>query len=161
MRVGNFVSWTSTDENGAEFTHQGRVIATNGGRIAAIGAIGVFSFDKGDGTHEKIDALPDFDETVADLEAARLASEKRRANRKPRERSGPTKQDRVTELVREIVAKNDGEMPARKDAIASIVENGITTAAGASTMFAAAKRAILAEAGTDVNEDDGADNAEA
>jgi hypothetical protein len=160
MRVGNFVNWTSTDENG-EFSHTGRIVATNAGRITAIGSIGVFSFDKGDGTVEQVSAPADFDETLAALEAQRIAATKRRANRKPRERSGPTKQDQVTELVREIIAKNDGEMPARKDAIASIVENGITSAAGASTMFAAAKRLILSERAESATTADEGDNAEA
>lgn len=151
MKAGSFAKWSGKDEAGRAFCYVGKVVSAKGGMIELETVDGVMGFSTTDGTVEKARKPARFDEIVAarNERVAKASARKPRKKaaakataRKPRASKGSaTKQDQVNALVKEHVEKF-GAMPSRKDAIAHIVELGITTAAGASTMFANAKRSM-------------------
>lgn len=150
MKAGSFVKWTSSDGT-KPFTYVGKVVSASKDSIEMLTVDGVMGFSLTDGTVEKAKKPTRFDELVAAKNTATAKKAKvlprdrksvrKTATRKVRKTDGLTKQDRVDALVKEHLEKF-GSMPSRKDAIAHIVELGITTAAGASTMFANAKRKL-------------------
>lgn len=142
FKSGEFISWKSTDGD-EQVAHVGQVLSHKNGTIEmTFGMNGSsISIPEDDGTFTKArkpkawvaDAVKRERKPRSDRGLGSLATKTvKRVKRTP---GGKTKVELIIELFRET-----GAPESRKDAIARIVEAGITTQAGASTFWAKIKR---------------------
>lgn len=150
FKKGDFIEWTST-VGGETFSYTGLILSSNGVSISFETDIGVLNIMPDDGRFKKVSKPKNWDEKRATAAKATAEMHKKAAakpaapkkakttERKARApKAGGTKIDQIVELLKaqpELVN-------SRKNAIAAIVAAGISTPAGASTFFNAAKKLV-------------------
>lgn len=148
FKKGDFIKWTSSDDEG-KYSYVGLVRSTNGVSICFETDIGTLNIAPDDGKFVKVAKPADWDvKRKASEAAAKAAAKAPKAAAKPvkvkvartprAKKAGGTKIDLTVALLKskpELVG-------SRKAAIAAIVDAGISTPAGASTFFNAAKKLI-------------------
>lgn len=136
---GQFIRWTSKDNEGT-FSHVGQVISHKNGVIVFADANGgKMGVPDTDGKFEVAKKPRTWGAKIGGAKRkvkATSTAHKPVKQKRVRAKGGETKLDQVIALLR-------NDPPAsRKDAIAKIVEAGITTAAGASTYYNSAKKVL-------------------
>lgn len=140
FELDQFVRWTNSDVNG-EFSHVGQVHQMTDEMITLKTEHGLIHLPKNDGkfipTNKPIGwELPET--KTKDKAKVQRTTTKKASSKAPKEKKerGPSKVDIIVEMFKD-------NMPAsRKEAIAKIVEAGITTPAGASTFWNTAKKKL-------------------
>lgn len=139
LTINAFIKWTSSDEDGA-FTHVGQITSINDDNtIEFVTANGTIHVDLDDGTFAP--ARKPRKWGVVEITPAPAKTRKNRGLgsiatktvRKVRKQKSGSKLEQIVTLLKNNPPAN------RKDAIAKIVEAGLSTQAGASTQYNTAK----------------------
>ena len=145
--TGAFISWTGTDEDGL-FKYNGQVQQMDGETVVFSDCNNIkYGVHKEDGTFTSITKPKWWDAKIAEAASktpvpapvavvSPVVEKKTRVTRTTT--NGTSKLDQVIALLNE----KPELVNSRKNAIAAIVEAGISTAAGASTHFNSAKKQL-------------------
>lgn len=133
FKKGQYVRFTGQEE-GENFSHDGKVLSAKGSMVSILTDVGTMGLDT---SVENVVAIDKPKKTVtskkSNVRKSAPKSVKKTGTRKARTGS---KQEQVNKIYAEMSGAS------RKEVIAAVVEAGITTAAGASTMVSNAKKAM-------------------